>query len=97
VLSGLPLRPPQAHLHAAQRKIFFGKDDQPGGHSIAGWARFHCFDRIRLWFHNGGTPATSDDLAENTIILGEPFYKRLALIGPSQTESCRCFAEEPGG
>src|SRR5215831_2377227 len=57
--------------------IFFGTDDQPGGNPIADWARFHFFDRIRLWFHDNYQPTPADDTAENAITLSEAFYEEI--------------------
>jgi hypothetical protein len=77
--------------------IFFGTDDERGGNRIADWARFHFFERIRLWFHYNGQPAPADDTAENTITLSEAFYKEIdAHRIPVEREVIAAFANAPG-
>ena len=40
-------------------------------------ARFHFFDRMRLWFnHHEPEPSASDDSSENVISLSEAFYRK---------------------
>ena len=31
--------------------IFFGTEEQPNRSVVVDWARFHFFDRMRLWFN----------------------------------------------
>lgn len=77
--------------------IFFGTDDQPGGNRITDWARFHFFDRLRLWFHEADQSASGGDSAENTITLSEPFYKEIDEHRiPVEREVIAAFAHAPG-
>jgi len=77
--------------------IFFGTDDQPGGNRLTDWARFHFFDRLRLWFNENGQPRQGDDSAENTITLSEPFYKEIDEHRiPVEREVIAALAHAPG-
>ena len=77
--------------------IFFGTDDQPGGNRIADGARFHFFDRIRLWFHDNHQPTLTDDSAENSITLSEAFYKEIDTHRiPVERAVIAAFAHAPG-
>jgi Plasmid encoded RepA protein len=77
--------------------IFFGADDQPGRNRIADWARFHFFDRLRLWFHNGDQRTSAADGAENAITLSQPFCNEIDQHRiPVEREVIAAFAHSPG-
>jgi hypothetical protein len=58
--------------------IFFGTEDHPGRSTFVDRARFHFFDRMRLWFnrHEPEQPM-SDESKENVISLSEAFYHEI--------------------
>lgn len=77
--------------------IFFGTDDQPAGSRITDWARFHLFDRLRLWFHDTDQTTPEADTGENTITLSDPFYKEIDEHRiPVEREVIAAFAHSPG-
>jgi hypothetical protein len=77
--------------------IFFGTDEQPGRNRITDWARFHFFDRIRLWFHEHAPAAPEGNSAENTITLSEAFYREIdAHRIPVEREVVAALAHSPG-
>jgi hypothetical protein len=77
--------------------ILFGTDDQPGGNPITDWARFHFFDRLRLWCHNADQRTSADDGTENAITLSEPFYNEIDQHRiPVEREVIAAFAHSPG-
>jgi hypothetical protein len=77
--------------------IFFRTDDQPVGNRFSDWARFHFFDRLRLWCHDTDQPAPGSDTGENTITLSEPFYKEIDEHRiPVEREVIAALAHGPG-
>ena len=77
--------------------IFFGTNDEASDALVADWARFHFFDRIHLWFHQGDAhhlpPATGD----NSIVLSEDFYEEIDKHRiPVEREVVAWLANAPG-
>ena len=61
-------------------------------------ARFHFFDRMRLWFnHHEPEPSASDDSSENVISLSEAFYREIDQHRiPVEREVIAALAHAPG-
>jgi hypothetical protein len=57
--------------------IFFGTEEQPSRAALIDWARFHFFDRMRLWFNRDGANSLSDDHPDNVVVLSKPFYREI--------------------
>ena len=58
--------------------IFFGTDEEQKGGKVFDWARFHCFDHMRLWFDRAEFQNSPDpDRSENVITLSEGFYEEI--------------------
>ena len=62
-----------------------GTEDQPNRSPLMDRARFHFFDRMRLWFnHHEPEPSASDDSSENVISLSEAFYRNRPTPNPGR-------------
>jgi hypothetical protein len=58
--------------------IFFGTDEQRHHNVFLDWARFHFFDRLRLWYSRDGTPDLALDTGfQNTITLSDAFFTEI--------------------
>jgi hypothetical protein len=58
--------------------IFFGTEEQPDHAAVIDWARFHFFDRMRLWFnHDNPLNSPPADQHNNVIVLSEAFYREI--------------------
>src|SRR5207237_10395982 len=58
--------------------IFFGTEEQPDGASVVDWARFHFFDRMKLWFNaNEQNKSPTSNGHDNVITPSEPFYREI--------------------
>ncbi len=78
--------------------IFFGTEELPGGASVVDWARFHFFDRMKLWFntneHQQPSPSEHHD---NVIILSDAFYREIDEHRiPVEREVIAALAHAPG-
>jgi hypothetical protein len=78
--------------------IFFGTDDQPNRTRLIDRARFHFFDRMRLWFnHHEPEPSASDASNENLVSLSEAFYQEIDQHRiPVEREVIAALAHAPG-
>ena len=78
--------------------IFFGTEDHPNRSHVIDRARFHFFDRMRLWFnrHEPEQPLT-DGANENVITLSEAFYREIDQHRiPVEREVIAALAHAPG-
>ena len=77
--------------------IFFGTTDEPNGKPVLDWARFHFFDCMHLWFHEGEGEAVDSDSSENSIVLSEAFYEEIDQHRiPVEREVVAALANAPG-
>jgi Plasmid encoded RepA protein len=77
--------------------IFFGTNDDPNGKLVLDWARFHFFDRMRLWFHKGEGELVGSDSDGNSIVLSEAFYEEIDQHPiPVEQEVVAALANAPG-
>jgi len=78
--------------------IFFGTQEQTQAAAILDWARFHFFDRMRLWFNTAEyTSKCSPRRQDNVIVLGEAFYHEIdAHRIPVEREVVAALAHAPG-
>jgi hypothetical protein len=78
--------------------IFFGTEDQPNRSRLIDRARFHFFDRMRLWFNKDETEQTPSDQAnENVICLSEAFHQEIDQHRiPVEREVIAALAHAPG-
>jgi hypothetical protein len=78
--------------------IFFGTEDQPNRSRLIDRARFHFFDRMRLWFNNHEPEqSVNDEAYENVIRLSEAFYQEIDQHGiPVEREVIAALAHAPG-
>jgi hypothetical protein len=58
--------------------IFFGTQEQPDHTAVVDWARFHFFDRMRLWFNRDESRNSSPTSEyDNVIVLSDAFYREI--------------------
>src|SRR5215470_11137401 len=58
--------------------IFFGTEEHPGRSTLIDRARFHFFDRMRLWFSKQEPhQPMSDEPNENVVSLSDAFYQEI--------------------
>ncbi|HKT10681.1 MAG TPA: replication protein RepA [Terriglobia bacterium] len=78
--------------------IFFGTEDQPTGNHLIGWARFHFFDHLHLWFTEGKECSSrAAGQHRNTITLSEGFYREIDQHRlPIEREVVIALANAPG-
>jgi hypothetical protein len=58
--------------------IFFGTDERRDDNVFLDWARFHFFDRLRLWYSRDGSPDPALDTDfQNTITLSNAFFTEI--------------------
>ena len=78
--------------------IFFRSEEQPAGHSVIDWARFHFFDGMKLWFNaEGHKSASGGQQDDNTIVLSEAFYREIDQHRiPVEREVVAALAHAPG-
>ena len=78
--------------------IFFGTEDQPNRSRLIDRARFHFFDRMRLWFNKEEIEQTPGERAnENLICLSEAFYQEIDQHRiPVEREVIAALAHAPG-
>ncbi len=60
--------------------IFFGTEEHPSQRTVLDWARFHFFDRVKLWCSREevlGQEATVNQGFENVITLSPAFYDEI--------------------
>ena len=78
--------------------ILFGTEEQPNGHAMIDWARFHFFDQMNLWF-NTKHPLSAGPGCEqgNLITLSESFYQEIdAHRIPVERHVVAALAHAPG-
>jgi hypothetical protein len=78
--------------------IFFGTEGCTQAASLIDWARFHFFDRVRLWFNTEAhQPIASGEQAENVILLSDAFYREIDEHRiPVEREVIAALAHAPG-
>lgn len=78
--------------------IFFGTEEQPDGASVVDWARFHFFDRMKLWFNaNEQKKSLTSSHHDNVITLSDPFYREIDQHRiPVEREVIAAMAHAPG-
>jgi hypothetical protein len=57
--------------------IFFGTEDQRQKAAMLDAARFHFFDRMRIWYNREDAVNPSGDESDNTITLSEAFHNEI--------------------
>jgi hypothetical protein len=64
--------------HVFTATIFFGTETTQTSSQVFDWARFHFFDRLRLWFNRADSDSSPvADGYENIITLSESFYNKI--------------------
>ena len=78
--------------------IFFGTEGCTQATSLIDWARFHFFDRVKLWFDTEAQqPIASCEQEENVILLSEAFYREIDQHRiPVEREVIAALAHAPG-
>ena len=78
--------------------IFFGTEDHPTRSCLIDRARFHFFDRMRLWFnHHQSEQSACDESSANVISLSEAFYQEIDQHRiPVEREVIAALAHAPG-
>lgn len=78
--------------------IFFGTQDHVKGAAFVDLARFHFFDRMKLWFNAGEqTESETDGQFDNTIILSEAFHAEINSHPiPVERQVVAALANAPG-
>lgn len=78
--------------------VFFGTEEQPLAAAMLDWARFHFFDRMKLWFNTAEhASACSPSRHDNAILLSEAFYSEIdAHRIPVEREVVAALAHAPG-
>lgn len=78
--------------------IFFGTEEQLQADAVWDWARFHFFDRLRVWYTRDVNQATlpGDDF-ENVVVLSESFWNEIqAHPIPLDLDVVKSLKDSPG-
>ena len=78
--------------------IFFGTEEQPKSAAMIDWARFHFFDRMKLWFNTTeDKQVCSCGCHFNAVLLSEVFYREIDEHRiPVEREVVATLAHAPG-